>query len=316
MQFRKLISILFVLSLLPSLAVAYPSEVPCAGQTIYYTSLLGTSIPCVGTGQDGDLQAGVAWPSRRFLDTSDSSATTYAQKTTSTTGTDTGNVTLYAQWSALEYNFVFSYDFGTCGSYKNIYVLWAENSDKNFYYPIYICNSLLGIGGALSKTALPYWKVAKYPHMKQSDIDAVTGATVQKADVNISFSLPVDAPRQFTLCFETDVAYNANDWFSDQPAILYQAAIDLDNPQSGYELVLSGWTPNEGTAGVISGADFGELQSETRYITNFKDATAPDGFGLFDSRSATSLVGENGVRVSLVVIYGAVGSAEAYAGNK
>jgi len=269
---------------LPAFAWAsYPAEVARTGQTACYDEI-GNGIPCTGTGQDGDIQAGVAWPSPRFVDNSGGSGTTYAQGATFTMGT--GNI-------------VFSYDFGACGSYNNIYVIWAENSAKNFYYPIYICNRLLGIGGALANTVLPYWKVNKYPHMKQSDIDAVTGATVQKADVNLSFSLPADAPRQFTVYFETDVAYNKNDWFSDQPAILYKADIDLDNPQSGYELVFSGWTPNEGTAGVISGAAFGKLQSETRYITNLKDATAPDGFGLFDSRSQTGLVGANGVRVSL-----------------
>ena len=192
---------------------------------------------------------------------------------------------------------VFKYDFGTCGTYKNIYVIWAENSAESFYYPVYICKRLLD--GTLTNTALPYWKVNKYPHMKESDIDAVTGATVQKADFNVPFRLPSDAPRQFTVCFETDVAYNKNDWFNDQPAILYQADIDLDDPQTEYDLVFTGWTANEGTAGVISGADFGELQTETRYITNFKDITAPGGFGLYDSRSQTNLVGENGARVEL-----------------
>jgi hypothetical protein len=138
--------------------------------------------------------------------------------------------------------------------------------------------------------------------MKESDIDAVTGATVQKADFNVPFSLPANAPRQFTVFFETDVYDNENDWFNDQPAILYQADIDLDDPQSEYALVFTGWTANEDTAGEgirDTGADFAELQSETRYITNFKDITAPDEFGLFDSRSQTGLIGENGIRIAV-----------------
>ncbi len=229
---------------------------------------------------------------------SDGSGTTYTVSQTFVMGA--ANVILYAQWSNPECDLVVNYDFGTCGTYTNIYVIWAENSAESFYYPIYICNRLLGIGGTLTNTALPYWKVNKYPHMLQSDIDAVTGATVKKADFNVPVSLPADAPRQFTVFFETDVYHNENDWFNDQPAILYRADIDLDDLQSGYDLVFTGWTANEGTTGdgiIDTGADFGDLQSETRYITNFQDITAPDGFGLFDSRSQTGLIGENGIRI-------------------
>ncbi|MBI5376565.1 MAG: DUF1566 domain-containing protein [Candidatus Schekmanbacteria bacterium] len=35
----------------------------------------GTEIPCAGTGQDGDIQAGVAWPSSRFTDNGDQTVT-------------------------------------------------------------------------------------------------------------------------------------------------------------------------------------------------------------------------------------------------
>ncbi len=34
---------------------------PQTGQTVCYDSL-GDIIPCLGTGQDGDILAGVAWP--------------------------------------------------------------------------------------------------------------------------------------------------------------------------------------------------------------------------------------------------------------
>jgi len=40
---------------------------PKTGQTSCFDSS-GASISCTGTGQDGDIQAGVAWPSQRFVD--------------------------------------------------------------------------------------------------------------------------------------------------------------------------------------------------------------------------------------------------------
>jgi len=39
---------------------------PQTGQTVCYDSL-GDIIPCLGTGQDGDILAGVAWPTPRFV---------------------------------------------------------------------------------------------------------------------------------------------------------------------------------------------------------------------------------------------------------
>jgi hypothetical protein len=40
-------------------------ELPQTGQTVCY-DFLGDIIPCLGTGQDGDILAGVAWPNPRF----------------------------------------------------------------------------------------------------------------------------------------------------------------------------------------------------------------------------------------------------------
>ena len=46
-------------------ALASAVNLPQTGQTTCYDSS-GTVKPCVGTGQDGDFQAGVAWPDPRF----------------------------------------------------------------------------------------------------------------------------------------------------------------------------------------------------------------------------------------------------------
>ncbi len=47
---------------------------PKTGQTKCYDTG-GAEISCAGTGQDGDIQAGVAWPSQRFVDNGDGTVT-------------------------------------------------------------------------------------------------------------------------------------------------------------------------------------------------------------------------------------------------
>jgi Protein of unknown function (DUF1566) len=51
-----------------------PSPVPKTGQTQCWDEF-GVPIPCVGTGQDGAIQAGVAWPLPRFIDHSNGTVT-------------------------------------------------------------------------------------------------------------------------------------------------------------------------------------------------------------------------------------------------
>ena len=50
-----------------SLAASGVIELPKTGQTKCYDTA-GAKISCAGTGQDGDIQAGVVWPSPRFVD--------------------------------------------------------------------------------------------------------------------------------------------------------------------------------------------------------------------------------------------------------
>ena len=51
-------------------AFAGTIQLPKTGQTKCYDTS-GAEISCAGTGQDGDIQAGVAWPSPRFVDNGD-----------------------------------------------------------------------------------------------------------------------------------------------------------------------------------------------------------------------------------------------------
>lgn len=57
-----------------SLSQAGTVDLPQTGQkTCYDTS--GNVIPCTGTGQDGEIQAGVPWPSPRFTDNGNGTVT-------------------------------------------------------------------------------------------------------------------------------------------------------------------------------------------------------------------------------------------------
>lgn len=63
---HSFLPLLFLLSTF-SLSFAAPAPVPQTGQTLCYSSA-GNVIPCTGTGQDGDIKAGVTWPYSRFND--------------------------------------------------------------------------------------------------------------------------------------------------------------------------------------------------------------------------------------------------------
>ncbi len=58
---------------LPVCAEAQAIALPKTGQTTCYDS--AGVIPCTGTGQDGDIRTGVAWPSPRFADSGDGTIT-------------------------------------------------------------------------------------------------------------------------------------------------------------------------------------------------------------------------------------------------
>ncbi len=66
--------IICVLLALPFASQAAGIRIPKTGQKACYNEN-GTIIPCAGTGQDGDKQAGEEWPSPRFTDNKDGTVT-------------------------------------------------------------------------------------------------------------------------------------------------------------------------------------------------------------------------------------------------
>ncbi|HDL15010.1 MAG TPA: DUF1566 domain-containing protein [Euryarchaeota archaeon] len=77
MNQKGVIGLLFgiFMTILPALTLAGTVELPQTGQTKCYSDLFVSKIDCAGTGQDGEIQAGVEWPSLRFTDNGDGTIT-------------------------------------------------------------------------------------------------------------------------------------------------------------------------------------------------------------------------------------------------
>lgn len=71
-QFKLML--VFIIILFPSLSFTGEVNLPETGQTICYNTN-GNIVDCTNTGQDGDIQAGVEWPSPRFVDNGDGTVT-------------------------------------------------------------------------------------------------------------------------------------------------------------------------------------------------------------------------------------------------
>ncbi len=199
----------------------------------------------------------------------------------------------------MELNFKFSAS-GAPYESSNIYVAWIENEEMGFIQNITVCERL--VDNSLTGVVLPFWKVNTYPESK-NDVDAVTSPTIKNEDFTIPFALSDTTIKQFAVYFEIDRANDYNEWFTDkrdqgapnyvqdQPAILYRADVNLNNPdKKTYKLELYAWTPNDETEHIIDGLETGTPVLETRYITCKND----DGlFGDLDNEHSISRMVES-----------------------
>ena len=164
------------------------------------------------------------------------------------------------------------YTKGSYTSSKILYSIWLSDENKSFIQYAYICCRLRNKCSGLSGTGLSYWnKNFRNETTKQTEMDAVTGATVKNSDFTISFNIDnTTIPRKFWIYFEVDHSYNSNDWFEDQPSIVYGVEIDLDNILSEYNLTILGWSGFEycNFKGNEVSPTLGVLQEEIRYITH------------------------------------------------
>jgi hypothetical protein len=202
------------------------------------------------------------------------------------------------------YKIDLDYKIGVTTSYKNIYVAWIEDQNKSFCRYIYICERLdyatftgtSGFDNIKQKAACPYWRKSLYETPYDDAVDAISGPTKGNTDFSASITLPKGSPKKFTVYFEIDRSFDNNDWWTDQPAILYSADIDIDSiTTSGqYTLTARGWSRNAGggsggnenkyTGNPVS-SGVGELQTELRYISN---TAASNGTAFGPAYGATS----------------------------
>ncbi len=169
----------------------------------------------------------------------------------------------------------FSKGAADASTYTIAYVCWIENSSKNFIQNVFVCKRV--VNGTLTGTALPYWKVNKFPVSDSSEIDAVTKATVKNSDFNIDFNVKDNSVRKFKIYFEVDHSFDSNEWFNDQPALIYSADIDLDSNAKEYTLNCIGWSRGDKLFYGVVSTTLGQLIQVTKYITHKKDASSPQG---------------------------------------
>ncbi len=195
-----------------------------------------------------------------------------------------------------------TYNEGVVWAGSQIYCIWLESNTDNTILPILITGRSINPFGQIS-SSLAYWRLNKKTVMEaalpSADIDAVTSATPNlpasnsgnevkkqiavpigsnvsrgRGGFTVTKSLP-DGLRKFTVYFEIEHSYDANIYFTDQPAVLYKAIIDLDAfPASGeVEFEFAGWTPYSTVIIDSVSRPAGVLQTDAKYI-NTVDPTA------------------------------------------
>jgi hypothetical protein len=186
-----------------------------------------------------------------------------------------------------------SYEYGTTptGAGSNVYAIWLKDKSSAYIQQLQACeranNDIFTAPNTLSGTALPYWTTKIVPTSTKDDIDAVTGPTERKKAFTVERVLARPDIRKFTVYFEHDQSWDTNDWFiANEPAVLYEVDIDLDNLQAEYTLQASGWTIGEDTIAsgnmqfTPSATAVGTFISEIRYISMTKSGAS---FGVPDT---------------------------------
>lgn len=171
--------------------------------------------------------------------------------------------------------------------------IWLEDISGNYLSTLYVSyragtQSWRG-GNNKRKEALPYWNHIRLPFQPGQPIpDGYTGATTQKpipdavtgATPNGSFDLkmkPNEELRQFVIKAEFNHSTDYNDYYSKsailgdenysaesgQPAVIYEAVIDLTTTQKEYSMQMIGHSSPDGSDG--------QLYTDLSKLTSAKD---------------------------------------------
>jgi hypothetical protein len=235
--------------------------------------------------------------------------TLYAQATKS--GYEASEVAS-ASYTIDQYKLQIDYTKGSTSA-RRLYAAWVADDSGVFVQNLFMCQNLHAKQNIVDRKALPYWRTTANP---ESEVDAVSGASLSDSETEKIISLPERAYKGslhlFTVYFEIDRSWDSNGWWTDQPAILYAADVDLDDvaTASVYYLTAQGWSRNAGpaTAGATDGGNankfatnpnpatsaLGVLVSEFGYL---KDAPNGDGtafgaaYGSSSEMDATNMTG-------------------------
>ncbi|CAM4070403.1 DUF2271 domain-containing protein [Serratia silvae] len=170
--------------------------------------------------------------------------------------------------------------------------IWLEDMEGRYLSTVYVSKKIatqgwIFSGGNRRKEALPYWSHKRgvqdndglyLPSKKAPLPDAITGAT-PSADFDLKISQP-NGQAQFILKAEFNHSTDFNDYYpksakpgdagysggeegSGQPALVYQAVIDLSSQQKTFKAQLIGHSSPNGSNG--------ELFDDLSTITSAKD---------------------------------------------
>ncbi len=164
--------------------------------------------------------------------------------------------------------------------------VWLEDLDSNYIQTIYVAQSIAeGVfrhgdastgrwmpGPIRRPAALPYWGHQRgikapdgyyLPTREDPMPDAITGPT-PKGSFLLHTGAPEETPRQFRVMFEINQSWNWNEYWtnnkfpgdehymtSSQPAIVYEAVIDLDRPKEEYTMEPIGHSHWSGQTGEL-----------------------------------------------------------------
>ena len=182
------------------------------------------------------------------------------------------------------------------------FVLWAENMDGEYLQTLFITRavgtSIYDHGdpssghwepGEIRRPAtLPYWahkrgvkeKDGLYiPTIENPIPDAYTGAT-PPGDFSLITRFDGSTPRKFRILFEINQTWDWNEYWTNnkypddaeyktscQPAVVYAAEVDLDNPASSYSLEVIGHSHYAGRTGELF-TDLSTLTSGLEIVSN------------------------------------------------
>jgi len=225
-----------------------------------------------------------------------STACTSGKKTLTSTG-DIEVITINSDESGIPIEVIFRK--GTAHNHP-LMAIWLEDMDGNYLETLYVAKSIgsgiFGHGivkkghwepGPVSRpAALPYWwhKYGELPNPESPVPDAISGPTPD-GDFILKTKAESHEKDMVNILFEINQSWDWNEYWtndkypdnedyktSSQPAVVYQASIDLSAPGRVYELKIIGHSHYAGEDGSLT-TDIGTLTTALEIVGVIKVST-------------------------------------------